>query len=93
METHDGSWPLDPPTLDERTELKRLAAWFAAGLGTTIAFAAILPQTIETRGATRGMALDRELRQRCLETGCTPEELLAREARFEEPGGPATDPG
>ena len=72
------------PTQGERASLSGALKVFATGLtGGVISLFSLtgLPAKQVTRGATRGLQIDRQRQQRCLELGITPEELAVVEAR------------
>jgi hypothetical protein len=87
-----------PPTALPSDPLRHALSLLASGAagGTLVAFAfgsLLLPTCVETRGATRGLQVDRARQQRCLELGITPAELAALEqADAEAPAAPPAQP-
>lgn len=77
----DAAWPLNPAGPEEtRSSAWDVARLFGAGaLGgaLTLASLGVLATPTHTRGATRDLQVDRELRRECLRRGITPEELPA----------------
>ena len=76
----EAAWPLTPA---EPREVEGLLSAFATAMvgGAMVLFGlggAMISAT-PTMGATRGMRVDRERQQRCMELGITPEELAALE--------------